>query len=71
MFGALRMPPWALSVFLAGTLSLYPSEMREVQHREYWSIAEATLLQAGPRFNNPAIVLTLEDGSSIAHWRWK
>jgi putative ABC transport system permease protein len=48
-------------------LKAWMAELPEVRHREYWSTAEATLLQAGPRFNNPKPIVGVPNDSESIH----
>jgi putative ABC transport system permease protein len=48
-------------------LKAWMAEIHEVRHREYWSTAEATLLQAGPRFNNPKPIIGIPNDTESIH----
>jgi putative ABC transport system permease protein len=48
-------------------LTAWMAEIPEVRHREYWSTAEATLLQAGPRFNNPKPIIGIPSDTESIH----
>jgi len=48
-------------------LTAWMAEIPEVRHGEYWSTAEVTLLQAGPRFNNPKPIIGIPNGTESIH----
>jgi hypothetical protein len=48
-------------------LKAWMAEIPEGRHREYWSTAEATLLQAGPRFNNPKPIIGIPNDTESIH----
>ncbi len=48
-------------------LNAWMTTIPEVRHLEYWSTAEATLLQGGPRFNNRRPIVGIPNNTQSLH----